>query len=218
MAPLRIILAEDHVLMRAGLRLLVEQMQDVSVVGEAGDGLEALRLAHAHHPDIAVLDIAMSGMNGLDLAERLRQELPDIRVIMLSMHATDSYIQRALRAGARGYLLKDAAPVELTLAISAVARGETYLSPAIASQLVQRVVQNPAAAQSGVAVLTPRQRDILRLIAEGLTTQAIANRLQISVKTVEGHRTQLMERLNIHDVAGLVRFAIREGLISDDLS
>lgn len=213
MSPLRVLLAEDHVLMRAGLRLLLEQRGDVTVVAEASDGAEALRLAHAERPQIAVLDIAMAELNGLEVAARIQAELPEIRVIILSMHATDSYVQQALRAGARGYLLKDAAPVELALAIDAVARGETYLSPAIASQVVRRLVQHPEQGRPALAQLTPRQRSILTLIAEGHTTQAIAGQLQISVKTVEGHRAQIMDRLDIHDVAGLVRFAIREGLI-----
>lgn len=212
-SPLRVLLAEDHVLMRAGLRLLLEQRGDVTVVAEASDGAEALRLAHAERPQIAVLDIAMAELNGLEVAARIQAELPEIRVIILSMHATDSYVQQALRAGARGYLLKDAAPVELALAINAVARGETYLSPAIASQVVRRLVQHPEQGRPALAQLTPRQRSILTLIAEGHTTQAIAGQLQISVKTVEGHRAQIMDRLDIHDVAGLVRFAIREGLI-----
>jgi DNA-binding NarL/FixJ family response regulator len=214
MTPPRVLLAEDHVLMRAGLRLLIEQGGAAAVVAEANDGAEALRLAHAHRPDIAVLDIAMGEPNGLEVAARLQAELPEVRVIILSMHASDSYVQQALQAGVRGYLLKDAAPVELTLALAAVARGETYLSPAVASQVVRRLMRRPEEGRPSLEQLTPRQRDILRLIAEGHTTQAIANRLQISVKTAEGHRAQIMDRLGIRDVAGLVRFAIREGLVS----
>jgi DNA-binding NarL/FixJ family response regulator len=210
---LRVLLAEDHVLIRAGLRLLLEQIGQVTVVAEAGDGAEALRLLALHRPDIAVLDIAMGAVNGLEVAARVQVELPEVRVIILSMHATDSYVQQALRSGARGYLLKDAAPVELSLAIGAVMRGETYLSPAIASRVVRHLVQGPAEAHPGLEQLTPRQRTILHLVAEGRTTQEIARQLQISVKTVEGHRAQLMERLGIHDVAGLVRLAIRAGLI-----
>lgn len=216
MPPLRVLIAEDHVLMRAGLRLLLEQSGEVTVVAEADNGAEALRLLSLHRPDIAVLDIAMELLSGLEVAARVRAELPEVRVIMLSMHATDSYIQQALRAGARGYLLKDAAPVELSLAIAAVARGETYLSPAIASRLVRQLVQGSEEKLSGLDQLTPRQRTILRLIAEGQTTQEIAHSLAISAKTVEGHRAQLMERLDIHDVAGLVRFALRAGLITSE--
>ena len=237
MSPLRMLLAEDHVLMRAGLRLLLEQMNEVTVVAEASDGVEALHLLTLHRPDIAVLDIAMPLLTGLEVAARVQVELPEVRVIILSMYATGSYVQQALRAGAKGYLLKDAAPVELALAVRAVAGGEIYLSSAVTSQMVQQFVQGPdvqrvadrrSLAQVGVVQqfvqgpdvqrpgleqLTPRQRTILRQIAEGQTTQEIARTLQISAKTVEGHRAQLMERLDIHEVAGLVRFAIRMGLI-----
>lgn len=226
-SPLRVLIAEDHVLMRAGLRLLLERAGEAVVVAEASDGAEALRLIALHRPDIAVLDIAMGQPNGLEVAARVHGELPEVRVIMLSMHATDSYVHQALRAGAKGYLLKDAAPVELALAIQAVARGETYLSPAITSRLVQQLVQGatePGLAESvrraepraGLDLLTPRQRTILQLVAEGRTTQEIAHELQLSAKTVDGHRAQLMERLDIHDVAGLVRFAIRTGLVDSD--
>ncbi len=237
MSPLRMLLAEDHVLMRAGLRLLLEQMNEVTVVAEASDGVEALHLLTLHRPDIAVLDIAMPFLTGLEVAARVQVELPEVRVIILSMYATGSYVQQALRAGAKGYLLKDAAPVELALAVRAVAGGEIYLSSAVTSQMVQQFVQGPdvqrvadrrSLAQVGVVQqfvqgpdvqrpgleqLTPRQRTILRQIAEGQTTQEIARTLQISAKTVEGHRAQLMERLDIREVAGLVRFAIRMGLI-----
>ena len=237
MSPLRMLLAEDHVLMRAGLRLLLEQMDEVTVVAEASDGVEALHLLTLHRPDIAVLDIAMPHLTGLEVAARVQVELPEVRVIILSMYATGSYVQQALRAGAKGYLLKDAAPVELALAVRAVAGGEIYLSSAVTSQMVQQFVQGPdvqrvadrrSLAQVGVVQqfvqgpdvqrpgleqLTPRQRTILRQIAEGQTTQEIARTLQISAKTVEGHRAQLMERLDIREVAGLVRFAIRMGLI-----
>ncbi|MEI6775560.1 MAG: response regulator transcription factor [Chloroflexales bacterium] len=213
MSPLRMLLAEDHVLMRAGLRLLLEQMDEVTVVAEASDGVEALHLLTLHRPDIAVLDIAMPHLSGLEVAARVQVELPEMHVIILSMYATDSYVQQALRAGAKGYLLKDAAPVELALAVRAVAGGEIYLSSAVTSRMVQQFVQGPDVQRPGLEQLTPRQRTILRQIAGGQTTQEIARTLQISAKTVEGHRAQLMERLDIREVAGLVRFAIRAGLI-----
>jgi DNA-binding NarL/FixJ family response regulator len=213
MPPLRMLLAEDHVLMRAGLRLLLEQMDEVTVVAEASDGVEALHLLTLHRPDIAVLDIAMPHLSGLEVAARVQVELPEMHVIILSMYATDSYVQQALRAGAKGYLLKDAAPVELALAVRAVAGGEIYLSSAVTSRMVQQFVQGPDVQRPGLEQLTPRQRTILRQIAGGQTTQEIARTLQISAKTVEGHRAQLMERLDIREVAGLVRFAIRAGLI-----
>ena len=213
MSPLRMLLAEDHVLMRAGLRLLLEQMDEVTVVAEASDGVEALHLLTLHRPDIAVLDIAMPHLNGLEVAARVQVELPEVRVIILSMYATGSYVQQALRAGAKGYLLKDAAPVELALAVRAVAGGDIYLSSTVASRVVQQSVQGPDEQRPGLEQLTPRQRTILRQIVGGQTTQEIARTLQISAKTVEGHRAQLMERLDIREVAGLVRFAIRMGLI-----
>lgn len=213
MSPLRMLLAEDHVLMRAGLRLLLEQMDEVTVVAEASDGVEALHLLRLHRPDIAVLDIAMPHLTGLEVAARVQVELPEMHVIILSMYATDSYVQQALRAGAKGYLLKDAAPVELALAVRAVAGGDIYLSSAVTSRMVQQFVQGPDVQRPGLEQLTPRQRTILRQIAAGQTTQEIARTLQISAKTVEGHRAQLMERLDIREVAGLVRFAIRAGLI-----
>ena len=209
MSPLRMLLAEDHVLMRAGLRLLLEQMDEVTVVAEASDGVEALHLLTLHRPDIAVLDIAMPHLNGLEVAARVQVELPEVRVIILSMYATGSYVQQALRAGAKGYLLKDAAPVELALAVRAVAGGDIYLSSTVASRVVQQSVQGPDVQRPGLEQLTPRQRTILRQIVGGQTTQEIARTLQISAKTVEGHRAQLMERLNIREVAGLAGIDMR---------
>ena len=209
MSPLRMLLAEDHVLMRAGLRLLLEQMDEVTVVAEASDGVEALHLLTLHRPDIAVLDIAMPHLNGLEVAARVQVELPEVRVIILSMYATGSYVQQALRAGAKGYLLKDAAPVELALAVRAVAGGDIYLSSTVASRVVQHSVQRPDVQRPGLEQLTPRQRTILRQIVGGQTTQEIARTLQISAKTVEGHRAQLMERLNIREVAGLADIDMR---------
>ena len=209
MSPLRMLLAEDHVLMRAGLRLLLEQMDEVTVVAEASDGVEALHLLTLHRPDIAVLDIAMPHLSGLEVAARVQVELPEMHVIILSMYATDSYVQQALRAGAKGYLLKDAAPVELALAVRAVAGGEIYLSSAVTSRMVQQFVQGPDVQRPGLEQLTPRQRTILRQIVGGQTTQEIARTLQISAKTVEGHRAQLMERLNIREVAGLAGIDMR---------
>ena len=209
MSPLRMLLAEDHVLMRAGLRLLLEQMDEVTVVAEASDGVEALHLLTLHRPDIAVLDIAMPHLNGLEVAARVQVELPEVRVIILSLYATGSYVQQALRAGAKGYLLKDAAPVELALAVRAVAGGDIYLSSTVASRVVQQSVQGPDVQRPGLEQLTPRQRSILRQIVGGQTTQEIARTLQISAKTVEGHRAQLMERLDIREVAGLAGIDMR---------
>jgi DNA-binding NarL/FixJ family response regulator len=214
MSTIRIILTEDHTIVRAGIRALLENLDGVTVVGEAGDGREALRLVEAHHPDIVLMDIAMSGLNGLEATTRITKEYPDVRVIILSMHASEEYVLQALRAGAVGYLLKDAGTAELELAIRAVAREETYLSPAVSKHVVADYVRRVGGEPSSLERLTRRQREILQLVAEGQSTQEIAQMLNISVKTVESHRAQLMERLDIHDVASLVRYAIRVGLIT----
>jgi DNA-binding NarL/FixJ family response regulator len=209
--PMRILLADDHTLVRAGIHALLAAMPDVEVIGEAADGEAALQLALQKKPDVVLMDIAMKGMNGLQAAARLHAALPETRVIILSMHASEDYLQQALRAGAAGYMLKDAATLELQLALAAVARGDTYLSPAVSAQVVEGFLQNGTSTTS--AALTARQNEILRLIASGQSTKEIAFQLNLSGKTVDSHRAQLMERLNIHDVAGLVRYAIRTGLI-----
>jgi DNA-binding NarL/FixJ family response regulator len=212
MGVIRVILADDHTLLRAGIRALLEDLPDVEIVAEASDGLEAVAQAGAHRPDVLLMDIGMPLLNGLDAAGRVAQEWPEVKVLILSMHKDEAYVRRAVLAGAAGYLLKDSDTEELGLALRAVARGQTYLSPAVSTHLVagfRRLADEAAGPADG---LTPRQREVLRLIAEGETTKAIARVLGISVKTVESHRAHLMERLGIHDVAGLVRFAIRNGL------
>ena len=216
MSPIRVVLADDHTLFRAGIRALLSELEDVVVVGEAGDGRAALELIATHQPDVALLDIGMGGLSGLEVATRLAEMASTVRVIILSMHANEEYVLQALRAGAVSYVLKDAAVVELGLALQAAMRGETYLSPAVSRQVVAGYVLRTGAGDDPLARLSARQRETLLLIAEGRSTQEIAARRQISVKTVEKHRAQLMERLEIHDVAGLVRFAIRTGLISSD--
>lgn len=211
-SDIRILLAEDHTLVRAGIRSLLDRIGGMEVVAEASDGQEAVRLAREHKPQLVVMDIAMAGLNGLEATRRIRSENPDAKILILSMHANEQYVHQALQAGASGYLLKDAATEELELAIQAALKGQTYLSPRISRRLVDDYLKqgdgNPA------DQLTPRQREILQLIAEGRSTRAIAERLHVSVKTVETHRAQLMDRLDIHDVPGLVRFAIRTGVIS----
>jgi DNA-binding NarL/FixJ family response regulator len=213
MKSIRILLADDHTLVRAGIRSLVQALPGIQVVAEAGDGREALSLVETHQPDVALLDIAMPGLNGLEVAAQVADNFPFVRVIILSMHATEEYVLRALRAGASGYLLKDADTSELELAIKAVTRGETYLSPAVSKHVTEYVRRVGEETHSTLERLTPRQREVLQLVAEGYTTQEIARMLNLSVKTVETHRTQLMERLDIHDIAGLVRYAVREGLV-----
>lgn len=214
MTSARVLLADDHALVRAGIRALLESMDGVTVVAEAGNGSEVLELARAHRPDIVLLDISMPGLGGLEASVQLKQELPEVRVVMLSMHANEEYVLQALRAGAAGYMLKDSATGELELALKAVMQGETYLSPPISKQVVEGYVQRVGSEQPAADNLTPRQRQVLQLIAEGHSTKEIAYRLELSVKTVETHRAQLMERLHIRDIAGLVKYAIRNGIVS----
>ncbi len=210
---MKIVLADDHHLVRAGIRSLLEKMSDVQVVGEAGDGREALELIERLLPDVALLDISMPGLNGIEVASRVTKTNAKTRVIILSMHAEQGYVAQALRAGVAGYLLKDAVAAELRLALTAAGQGKTYLSPAISSKVVEGYLSGDTQGEDPLAVLSERQRDVLQLIAEGRSTKEIASDLKLSVKTVEWHRSVLMERLDIHDVAGLVRFAIRVGLV-----
>jgi len=212
MPALRVLLADDHALVRAGMRSLLRDIEGVEVVGEAADGGQALALAERKRPDVVLLDIAMKGMNGLEAAARFRELHPGIKVIILSMHASEEYVLQALRAGAAAYLIKDSATAELELALRSVMRGETYLSPAISRQVVEGYVQRVGAG-AGEDPLTPRQREVLKRIAEGRSTKEIAFDLGLSVKTVETHRAQIMERVGIRDVAGLVRYAMRTGLV-----
>ena len=215
-----VLLADDHTLVRAGLRALLEGLPEVSTVLEASDGREALETIAAHHPAVVLMDIAMPGLNGLEAAALVSREHPGTRTIVLSMHGTDAYVLQALRAGAAGYLLKDAAVAELPLALRAVLRGEIYISSAVSRVVVNGFLAVMASAdapgRSPVDALSGRQREILQLIAEGRSIKEIAFTLKLSVKTVETHRTQLMQRLAIHDVAGLVRYAMRAGLINPD--
>ncbi|MDB4994827.1 MAG: two component transcriptional regulator, LuxR family [Myxococcaceae bacterium] len=215
-APLRIVLADDHALVRAGIRALVESVCGVAVVGEAVDGYDALRLIGELRPDIALLDISMPAMNGLETLERVVKEQPQTRVVMLSMHAASEYVGRALRSGAAGYLSKNAERGELELALRAVARGETWLSPSISTDVVAAYVRGDKPPPGPSELLTTRQRHILQLVAEGGSTKEIASRLRLSVKTVDTHRAQLKARLGVHDVPGLVRYAIRNGIVSNE--
>ncbi|HMC66157.1 MAG TPA: response regulator transcription factor [Gemmataceae bacterium] len=216
MKPIRVLLADDHALLRAGIRALLQGVPGIEVVAEANDGREALELLKTHHVHVLVSDIGMAGMNGLEAAARVAKEFSHVRVIILSMHSSEEYVSQALKAGASGYLLKDSVPAELELAIRAVAKGETYLSPAVSKHVVSGYMQRLSGAADPLDALTPRQREILQLIAEGKTTKEIAKILKIGIKTAETHRAQLMERLDIHDVAGLVRYAIRVGLVEPD--
>jgi DNA-binding NarL/FixJ family response regulator len=220
MAPIRVLLADDHELVRAGFRSLLQKLSEVEVVGEAEDGRDALRLVAQQQPDIVLMDITMPGLNGLDATARVAREFPDVRVIILSMHANEDHVLLALRAGAMGYLLKNARLAELELAVRSVAEGDVYLSPAasrlVRADYIQRIsAQRPDAGQEPPSgQLTSRQREILQLLAEGHTAKQVAQTLNISIKTVETHRAQIMDRLGIHDITGLVRYAIRTGLIA----
>lgn len=213
-SPLRVMLADDHTLVRAGLHKLLDTLPDVTVVGEAGDGQTLLELAAQQRPDVVLMDIAMPGLNGLEATARLLQDNPAVRVMILSMHQSEEYVRRALRLGAAAYLLKDAAPLELELALAAVMRGETYLSPAVSKGVVSDYVQRLRGDDQAGDQLSPRQREVLQRIAEGLSTKEIARQLDLSVKTVETHRTSLMKLLDVHEVTGLVRYAIKSGLVS----
>ncbi|MBN9389835.1 MAG: response regulator transcription factor [Chloroflexi bacterium] len=215
MAAIRVVLAEDHVLVRTALRSLLRELK-LEVVAEASDGTEALALIKRFKPDVVLMDIAMSGLDGLETTARLRQEDPSVRVIILSMHASAEFARRALRAGVSGYLLKNSSLVELDLALKAAIRGETYLSPLIAKFLMADYTGPVNIEASSLERLTPRQFEILLLIAKGYSRKLISEKLTISVKTFDTYRAQLMEQLNIHDVAGLVGYATRMGLITSD--
>lgn len=211
MKKLRIILADDHALVRAGIRALLESIPNVEVSGEAGDGKSAVDLVARTLPDIAILDLAMPQMNGLGVTEVLHREYPQVKVIILSMHRGPEFVMYALRAGAAGYIVKDAAASELETAIQTVARGEPYLSSAVSEMVIAKSISRPDHAHAPEE-LTERQRQVLRLLVEGSTMKEIALILRVSIKTVEAHRAQIMDRLKIHDVPGLVRYAMRTGI------
>ncbi|NTX07934.1 response regulator transcription factor [Myxococcus sp. CA051A] len=212
---MRVLLTDDHQLVRAGLRALLETFGGVTVLAECGDGQEALVLTNKLQPDVLLLDLSLPGLNGIEVARRVPKLSPSTRVLVLSMHTSAEYVAQALRAGVAGYLVKDSAVEELKVALDSVSQGRTYLSPAISQTVVAgflRITEETPAANP-LDLLTSRQREILQLIAEGNGTRAIAERLDVSVKTVEAHRTQLMDRLDIHDVPSLVRLAVRHGLV-----
>lgn len=213
--PIRVILVDDHPIVRAGIRAELERFPWVQIAGEAADGREALDLVKAQKPDVVFMDISMPGLNGLEATARLLKEFPQLRVIILSRHENEEYFWHALRAGAVGYLLKKAAVAEIGNAVQQVAAGEIYLSRTISNRLRKKFPLHQVAHRPGpFEQLSERQREILQLIAEGQTTKAIALTLKLSPKTVEYHRAKLMARLNIYDIPGLVRFALRVGLIT----
>ena len=213
MVPIRVLLADDHKMVRAGIRSLLERMPGIEVVAEAGDGREAIQFVREYTPDIVLMDIAMPGMNGLEATQDLTKSQPKVPVIILSIYSDEEHVYQALRAGASGYLLKGAAIEELELAIRAIAQGETYLSPPVSKPVIMEYIRrtNIGTGEN----LSPRQAEVLKLIAEGKAMKQIALDLAISVKTVETHRMAVMTRLGVKDVAGLVRYAIKMGLVDN---
>lgn len=213
-----VLLADDHAIVRSGLRALIDAMPDAEVIAETGNGHEAVTMARRLNPDVALLDIAMPQLNGIEATARISQECPNTRIVMLSMHTTAQHVTAAIRAGALGYVVKEAAVDELAEALRAAAKGRSYISSAVSNHIVQalqRPTNEDGSAMPSTVVLSSRQRETLQLIAEGHSTRTIAELLHISPKTVETHRAELMRRLGIFDVAGLTRYAMREGLISN---
>jgi DNA-binding NarL/FixJ family response regulator len=214
---IRVILADDHTLVRAGIRALLEKLPAVKVIGEAGDGREVLNLVRAQPPEVVLMDIAMPGLNGLEAAARMARDFPDVRIIILTMHDNEEYVMRALKVGVAGYLLKKSATAELETALHQVLRGEIYLCREISTRLNKEFsLHGIAGRKSALDQLTSRQREVLQLIAEGQNTKGIGDILKVSPKTVEYHRMKLMAGLNLHDIPGLVRFALRVGLIPEE--
>ncbi|MBV9268555.1 MAG: response regulator transcription factor [Acidobacteriaceae bacterium] len=207
---MRIVLADDHTIVRQGLKLILSGQQDFEVVGEAGNGREAVELVQRLRPDVVVMDVAMPELNGIEATRRMVEANPRLKILVLSMHKEAVYVREILRAGARGYILKDAIDTELLNAVRSVARGDGYISPAVSGALLndyRKDVTDPA------DLLSNREREVLQLIAEGRTNKEIANRLNLSVYTVDSHRGKIMEKLNLHSTGELVRFAMKHGLV-----
>jgi two-component system response regulator NreC len=213
---IRILLADDHTVMRRGLRLLLDSQPEFSVVAEASDGREAVERAEATQPDVAVIDIAMPNLSGIEAAQRIASAMPHIAIVILSMHSDEGYVLRALKVGAKGYLLKDSAEGDLIEAIKTVHRGKTFFSPEISKMLVEDYIREirTRGAEDSYDLLTPREREILQLLAERKSNKEIAQALNLSLYTVETHRRNLQEKLNLHSLAELILYAVRKGLIS----
>jgi two-component system, NarL family, response regulator NreC len=210
MKRIRILLADDHAVVRQGFKMILSSQSDMEIVGEAGNGREAVELAEELKPDIVVMDVAMPELNGIEATRRLASSVPHARVVALSMHKDNVYVREILRAGARGYLLKDSVAGDLVSAIRAVAQGEGYISPAVSNAVLddyRKHVTNP------IDLLSSREREVLQMLAEGKTNKEIAVVLNLSVYTVDAHRGRIMEKLNVHSINELVRFAVRNGLI-----
>jgi len=212
---LKVLLADDHKIVRDGLRTLLEKHDDIVVVGEAEDGREALQLSRKLQPDVVVMDIAMPDLNGIEAARQLLAEYPGIRIAALSMHSDKRFVSEMLKAGASAYLLKDCAFEELITAIRTIMTGKIYLSPGIAGVVIEDYIRKGSSVESSVfSLLSDREREVLQLMVEGRSTKEVAAHLNVSIKTVETHRTNIMTKLDIHSIAELTKYAIREGLTS----
>jgi len=216
MNKIRVLLADDHQLMRSGIRLMLEREPDISVVGEASDGREAVALAKSLRPHVIVMDIGMPNLNGIEAANQMTQENPELAIMIVSMHPDETYVLRALKAGARGYLLKDSAEADLIKAVHVVANGKSFFSPSVSKVLLDDYVRKlkRSGTDDAYDLLTPREREVLQLIAEGKSNKDIANLLNLSVYTVESHRSNLMEKLNLRGLPELILYAVRKGIIS----
>jgi len=216
MNPIRVLLADDHTLIRAGLRMVVVSQPDFTVVGEASDGREAVALAEQLKPDVVVMDIGMPSLNGIEACRQIHDSLPGSQVIMLSMHSDEGYVLRALKAGAKGYMLKDSAEADLASAIRAVTAGKSFFSPAVSKILLEDYMRKlkRTGAEDSFDLLSPREREVLQLVAEGKSSKEVANLLSLSVYTVETHRAKVMQKLNLHNIPELILYAVRKGVIS----
>jgi DNA-binding NarL/FixJ family response regulator len=215
-SEIRILLADDHTVMRAGLRLLLERQPDLKVVAEAEDGRRAVELADAQDPDVAVIDIAMPNLNGIEATRQIAGRHPETAVVILSMHSDESYVMRALKAGARAYLLKDSAEADLIRAVRSVREGKSFFSPAVSRMLLEDYVQalTQRGEEDSYELLTTREREVLQLLAEGKCNKDVANLLNLSLHTVETHRAHILQKLGLHTVPDLILYAVRKGLIS----
>jgi two-component system, NarL family, response regulator NreC len=215
MRPIRILLADDHTVVRKGLRLLLESQPGFTVVADAADGRDAIALAERHAPDVVVMDVAMPGLNGIEAARQISAKLPHTAIVFLSMHSDESYVLKALKSGARGYLLKDSAEQDLINAVIAVSEGKAFFSPAISRMLMEDYLRQmrDRKVEDSYELLTTREREVLQLLAEGRSNKEVASVLNLSLYTVETHRANILQKLNLHNQAELILYAVRKGVI-----